>query len=44
MALVAFECHIIGIITDREMSFSVFLSTLMLTIFLACVFSPRLIK
>lgn len=44
MALVVFECHIIGIITDRELSFSVFLSTLMLTIFLAYVFFPPLIK
>lgn len=44
MALVVFECHIIGIITDREMSFSMFLSTLMLTIFLVCVFSSPLIE
>ena len=44
MALVVFECHIIGIITNREMSFSVFLSTPMLTIFLACVYSLPLIK
>lgn len=44
MALVVFECHIIGIITDRELSFSMFLSTLRLTIFLAYVFFPPLTK
>ena len=44
MALVVFECHVIGIMTDREMPFSVFLSAPMLPILLACVFSPPLIK
>ena len=40
MALVVFECHIIGIITDREMSFSVSEHSDAYYLSCVCVLSP----